>query len=132
MTEPTVLVVDDDDDIRELVQMTLEIVAGWNVIPASGGAEAVEMARKHQPDAVLMDMMMPGMDGLAAFDQLQADEATRNIPVVLLTAKLQVGDRRPWDGYAVHGAIGKPFDPNTLADEVAKLLSWSQPRTVNQ
>lgn len=127
MTAPTVLVVDDDDDIRELVQMTLELTAGWVVITAHDGAAAIDMARTHLPDAVLMDMMMPGMDGLAAFEILQSDQVTRDIPVILLTAKAQIGDSRPWDGYAIQGAIPKPFDPMTLAGKVAGLLSWPDP-----
>lgn len=127
MTVPTVLVVDDDDDIRELVQMTLELTAGWTVITAHDGAAAIDLARAHLPDVVLMDMMMPGMDGLAAFEILQSDQETRDIPVILLTAKVQIGDNRPWDGYAIRGAIPKPFDPMTLAGTVAGLLSWPDP-----
>ena len=125
MTVRTVLVVDDDDDIRQLAQMALEVTAGWNVLAASGGPQAIEIARAHHPDAVLLDMMMPGMDGLTTFDALQAEEATRGIPVILFTAKLQVGDSQAWDGYAIEGAIPKPFDPMTLADQVAEMLSWS-------
>lgn len=127
MNRPTVLVVDDDDDIRQLVQMTLEVTTDWNVIVASDGAAAVAMAGRHLPDAVLMDMMMPGMDGLAAFVALQADEATRSIPVILVTAKLQFGNVRPWDGHAISGVIAKPFDPMTLAAQAAVLLGWAPP-----
>jgi len=122
---PTVLVVDDDDDIRDLTRTTLEVTAGWNVLTASGGAEAIEVSRVHQPDAVLLDMMMPGMDGLTTFDHLQSDEKTRDIPVILFTAKVQVGDRQAWDGRPIRGAIAKPYDPMTLADEVAAMLSWA-------
>jgi CheY-like chemotaxis protein len=119
------LVVDDDDDIRDLTRTTLEVTAGWTVLTASGGAEAIEVSREHQPDAVLLDMMMPGMDGLTTFDNLQSDEKTRDIPVILFTAKVQVGDRQAWDGRAIRGAIAKPYDPMTLADEVAAMLSWA-------
>jgi CheY-like chemotaxis protein len=120
----TVLVVDDDDDIRQLAQMAIEVTAGWNVLVANGGAQALEMARTHHPDAVLLDMMMPGMDGLTTFDAMQADETTRDIPVVLFTAKVQIGEHQAWDDYAVRGTIPKPFDPMTLADQVAQMLSW--------
>jgi CheY-like chemotaxis protein len=121
---PTVLVVDDDDDIRDITRLSLEVVAGWTVLTASGGEAAIEMARAHHPDAVLLDMMMPGMDGLTTFEHLQADAATRDIPVILFTAKMQVGDRQAWDGAAIHGVIAKPYDPMSLATEVARLLSW--------
>ncbi len=121
---PTVLVVDDDDDIRELTKTALEVTAGWTVLAASGGAEAIDLAREHHPDAVLLDMMMPGMDGLTTFDHLQSDEATRDIPVVVFTAKVQVRDRRLWDGRAISGAVAKPYDPMTLAGQVAEMLRW--------
>ena len=125
MTVRTVLVVDDDDDIRKLAQMALELTAGWTVITANGGVAAIEQARTHQPDAVLLDMMMPGMDGLTTFDHLQADDTTREIPVILFTAKMQAGEQQAWDDYAIRGAIPKPFDPMTLADQVAQMLSWA-------
>ena len=124
MTTPTVLIVDDDDSIREITQLALEMVGGWTVISANGGAQALELAHAHKPDAVLLDVMMPDMDGPTTFRHLQADEETRGIPVVLLTAKVQVGDRQVWDDLDVVGVIPKPFDPMTLATQVAELLGW--------
>jgi CheY-like chemotaxis protein len=122
---PTVLVVDDDDSIREITQMALEVVAGWNVIVAAGGAVALELAREHHPDAVLLDLMMPVVDGRATFLGLQADESTRDIPVILLTAKLQVSGPQVWDDLAVAGVISKPFSPMSLAGEVSAMLGWA-------
>lgn len=122
MSAPTILVTDDDEAIREVVQMTLEIIAGWSVLTAASGAEAVEVARAHQPDAVLMDMMMPGMNGLEATAALAADESTRHIPVVLLTAKAQVDDAP-----GVQGVIAKPFAARELPAQVAELLGWPAP-----
>jgi CheY-like chemotaxis protein len=122
---PTVLVVDDDDSIREITQMALEVVAGWRVIVAAGGAVALELAREHRPDAVLLDLMMPVVDGRATFLGLQADESTRDIPVILLTAKLQVSGPQVWDDLAVAGVISKPFSPMSLADEVSAMLGWA-------
>ena len=124
---PTVLVVDDDDDIRELVKVALQLVAGWEVLTAAGGGEALELAARHRPDAVLLDLMMPGMDGLTVFRHLQADAATRDIPVLLVTAKARVGQRQAWDEVAVAGVISKPFDPMTLAADVAALVGWPAP-----
>jgi CheY-like chemotaxis protein len=121
---PTVLVVDDDDSIREITQMTLEVVAGWNVITADGGAVAIELARQYRPDAVLLDLMMPIVDGRATFKALRADPSTQHIPVILLTAKLQIGDAQMWDDLAVDGVISKPFNPMTLGAEVATMLGW--------
>jgi CheY-like chemotaxis protein len=125
VTAPTVLVVDDDDSIRELTQLALESVCGWNVVTASGGIAALEMCRTHHPDAVLLDMMMPDMDGLTTFEHLQADERTRDIPVILFTAKGRVGERPPWDGYAISGMIVKPYNPMTLGDQVSEMLDWT-------
>jgi CheY-like chemotaxis protein len=128
MTTPTVLVVDDDDSVRIITELALEKVAGWHVISASGGAEAVELATQHHPDAVLLDLMMPDMDGRATFLALRAQEATSAIPVVLLTAKLQVGGGpQIWDDLAVAGVIAKPFSPRTLGAEVAAMLGWDAP-----
>jgi CheY-like chemotaxis protein len=124
MTTPTVLVVDDDEMIRQLTEMSLESVNGWNVLTAEGGVAAIELAGRHRPDAVLLDMMMPDMDGLTTFQHLQDDDATRGIPVILFTAKSTVGNQQPWDGYAISGVIAKPFDPMTLGDEIAELLQW--------
>ena len=121
---PTVLVVDDNDDIRDLAQLCLESVDGWVVLTAGSGAAAIESARAHHPDAVLLDMMMPEMDGLTTFEHLQSDESTRDIPVLLFTAKLQARDRQIWDGTAIRGTIAKPFDPMTLGDQVSRTLNW--------
>lgn len=125
MTPPTVLVVDDDDMIRELTQISLESVNGWSVITADGGIAAIEMARQHRPHAVLLDMMMPDMDGLTTFQHLQADAGTRDIPVILFTAKSTVGARQPWDDHAVSGMIAKPYDPMTLGSQIARMLHWT-------
>lgn len=125
MANPTVLVVDDDDSIREIAQLALELVGGWQVVTANGGMACLEMAAQHLPDAVLLDVMMPDMDGLTTFRRLQADEALQHIPVILVTAKVQVGSRQMWDGLPISGVIAKPFDPMTLAAEVSDLLGWS-------
>lgn len=125
MSQPTVLVVDDDENIRELTQLALESVDGWNVVTADGGVAALEMCRTHRPDAVLLDMMMPDMDGLTTFEHLQADEKTRDIPVILFTAKGSVGERQPWESYAIRGMIAKPYNPMTLGEQVSEILHWS-------
>lgn len=122
-----VLVVDDDDSIREIAELAINLVGGLDVLSADGGVRALELAREHHPDAVLLDVMMPDMDGLTTFRHLQADEATRDIPVILVTAKVQVGDRQMWDGLAISGVISKPFDPMTLASDVGRMLGWDAP-----
>lgn len=122
MTEPRVLVVDDEDDIREIVQLSLELVAGWDVLAASNGAEAIDIATAQQPDLVLLDVMMPGMDGPQTFRRLKADAATREIPVIFLTAKVQRTEQLDLHELGATGLIAKPFDPTNLATEIREIL----------
>jgi CheY-like chemotaxis protein len=119
-----ILVIDDEDDIREVAQIGLEMVANWQVITASSGAEGVVKAKAQQPDAILLDVMMPDMDGPTTFRQLQSDPATQHIPVLLLTAKVQSADRRQFADLGVKGVIAKPFDPLKLPEEMTRLLDW--------
>ncbi|GEP38788.1 response regulator [Nocardioides psychrotolerans] len=121
---PLVLVVDDDDSIREIAQLSLELVGGWQVLAAGGGASALEQAAEHRPHAILLDVMMPVMDGIETFHRLRADERTQHIPVILVTAKRQADEHQVWDGLPIAGVIPKPFDPMTLAQQVSALLDW--------
>ena len=120
-----ILLVDDDDDIREVAQMSLEMTAGWEVVAAASGAQALRLAAAERPDAILLDVMMPGMDGPDTARALRAAPETADIPVVLLTAKVQAADRRRFDDLGVAGILSKPFDPLTLAHEVAGVLGWN-------
>ncbi|HWK89715.1 MAG TPA: response regulator, partial [Longimicrobium sp.] len=103
---------------------SLEMTAGWDVAVARSGPEAVAMAAAERPDAILMDVMMPEMDGPTAVRALRADPATADIPVVLLTAKTQAADRRRFEELGVAGVLSKPFDPMELAGQVARALGW--------
>jgi CheY-like chemotaxis protein len=124
MTSHEVLVVDDDDSVREITQLSLEAVAGWRVRTATSGAHALQLLRERLPEVVLLDVMMPGMDGPTTFRAMQEDPALRHVPVVFVTAKLRIGGAQPWDGLDVAGVISKPFDPMSLASEVSTLLGW--------
>ena len=119
-----VLVVDDEEDIREVAAASLELTAGWEIRQAGSGTEGVEMASSWKPDAVLLDVMMPDMDGPAAFARLQSDDRTTNIPVVFLTAKVQASDRHRYTCLGVKGVIAKPFDPLGLAGRMSEILGW--------
>lgn len=121
----TVLVIDDEDDIREVAQVSLEALGGWNVLTASSGDQGIQRAAADQPDAILLDVMMPGMDGPTTFQKLQSADVTRSIPVIFLTAKVQAADRQRFADLGVAGVIAKPFDPMTLASDVAALLHWA-------
>ncbi len=120
-----VLIIDDEEDIREVTQLSLEMLGGWEVKTACCGREGVRKAKAEQPDAILLDVMMPDMDGPTAFQKLQADPHTSHIPVFFLTAMVQPSERQQFVDLGVKGVITKPFDPLTLADEVADELGWS-------
>jgi CheY-like chemotaxis protein len=119
-----ILVIDDEEDIRAVVALSLETVAGWEVVVASSGAEGLTRAIEHQPDAILLDVMMPGMDGPATFRALRKNSATAHIPVLLLTAKVQSSDQRRFAGLGVEAVLVKPFDPLTLSSQISATLGW--------
>jgi CheY-like chemotaxis protein len=119
-----ILIVDDEDDIREVAQVSLELVGEWEVQTASSGRDGVERARSMRPDAILLDVMMPDQDGPATLAQLLSDPTTRDIPVLFLTAKAQASERSHLAGLGAAGVLTKPFDPLTLARDVASVLHW--------
>ena len=119
-----ILIIDDEDDIREVAALSLEATAGWTIYTASSGKSGIEEAAKLKPEAILMDVMMPGMDGPTTFKQLQLNEQTRGIPVILLTAKVQGVDQRRFAGLGVSAVLFKPFDPLTLATQISEVLGW--------
>ena len=127
MTARRVLIVDDEDAIREIAQLSMEVVGGHRTTGASSGAEALDRAAADPPDAILLDVMMPGLDGPATVARLQADPRTRDIDVVLLTAKVRPSDLARVDMLpGVAGVIAKPFDPMTLPAQVADILGWDR------
>jgi two-component system alkaline phosphatase synthesis response regulator PhoP len=117
-----VLLIDDEDDIREVAAITLETMAGFEVIAAADGVTGLARAEQEHPDVILLDVMMPGIDGLATFERLQQSESTRSIPVIFMTAKVQSADRQRLADLGALGIIAKPFDPMTLAEQVLALL----------
>lgn len=123
MVTKHVLVIDDDPDIRDLVQVSLSQVEGWTVSLACSGEEGARMASERLPDLVLLDVRMPGLDGPATFERLRAQEATQDIPVVLLTANPML-DERFRSSLKPSGMIVKPFNPYTLAKRLAEILGW--------
>jgi len=120
-----VLVIDDEDDIREVAALSLETVAGWEVFVANSGTQGLARAIELQPEAILLDVMMPGMDGPTTFRELRKNPATSAIPVLLLTAKVQGSDQRRFADLGVQAILFKPFDPLTLADQISAVLGWS-------
>jgi CheY-like chemotaxis protein len=126
LTAKRILVIDDAEDIREVAQVSLETIGGWEVLTASSGREGVAKALAEQPDAILLDVMMPDQDGPTTFQQLQANCATQHIPVILLTAKALASDRKMFADLGVASVIAKPFEPMSLAIQVAQVLGWDR------
>jgi len=121
VTEPLILVADDDEDILLLVTTRLRR-DGFNVVSASRGDEALAVAREHKPALAVLDIGMPGLDGLEVLEHIRADEALRGMLVLLLTAKAQESDvRRGYDSGA-DAYIKKPFSPAELSTRVRALL----------
>jgi CheY-like chemotaxis protein len=119
-----ILIIDDEDDIREVAALSLESVAGWDVVAASSGAQGLIRAAEYQPDAILLDVMMPGMDGPSTFRELRRNPVTSAIPVLLLTAKVQANDQRRFADLGVNAVLFKPFDPLTLSKQISDVLGW--------
>ncbi|GAA6615771.1 response regulator [Scytonema sp. NUACC26] len=125
MATKRILVVDNEEYIQEVTKICLETVAGWEVVTAGSGKEGISKAEDFQPDVILLDVMMPDMDGPTTFEKLQENPATKAIPVILLTAKIQASDRRRYAQMGIKTAIAKPFHPLELAGQVAEALGWS-------
>lgn len=125
MPEATVLVVDDDPVIQKLLQVNFE-VEGFDVVLASDGQEGLDTARRIKPDVVLLDVMMPRMDGLKVAASLKADPKTAKIPIILLSAKAQEPDLRAGRATGADEYVTKPFDPLELLATVRSLIAERQ------
>ncbi|MGK7878186.1 MAG: response regulator [Xenococcaceae cyanobacterium] len=124
MTTKRILVIDDEYRIQQVTKISLEMMAGWKVLTASSGSEGLVLAESKQPDAILLDMMMPDLDGTETLTKLQANIATQQIPVFLLTAKTQPIEPNQLAELGVTAVISKPFDPLKLANLIAEALGW--------
>ncbi len=124
-----VLIVDDEPDIRpdirRIAKLGLSRVGGMEVVEAANGAEALVRAKEDKPDAVLLDVMMPGLDGPSTLARLREDPATSGIPVVFLTAKAIAAELERLKVLGAAGVLTKPFDPMTLARELRAVLGIS-------
>jgi two-component system alkaline phosphatase synthesis response regulator PhoP len=125
MSQKHILLVDDEPDIREVVSLSLQEIGGWRVSSATSGHQGIALARSEQPDAILLDVMMPDIDGPATFERLRRDPQTCDIPVILLTATSQSAHPRGFARLGVAGILTKPFDPALLSDQVDAILAGS-------
>ncbi len=116
-----ILYVEDEPDIQTVARLVLERVGGFTLHIASSGAEALAVVSEFAPDLVLLDVMMPGMDGPTVFKALRKNPATAEIPIVFLTAKIQPHEVQEYKNLGALGIVHKPFDPMTLADSLRRL-----------
>lgn len=112
-----VVVIDDDPDLRRLLQLTMEFTAGWQVHLAADGEEGIALTRQIRPDVVVIDLMMPGLDGYDVCRRLREDPITAAIPMVLLTARTAV-DQNRLAGVGAAGVLFKPFEPEELTTRI--------------
>lgn len=117
-----VLIIDDEEDIRSIASMSLGILGNMDVVEADGGEEGISKAAELQPDAILLDMMMPVLDGPATLAKLRDNPDTKNIPVIFLTARAMTSEVERLKSMGATGILTKPFDPTTLAQQVKQLL----------
>lgn len=123
-----ILVIDDEPDIREIVQVSLECTRPWQVLEASSATEGLAIAQKHNIDAILLDINMTDMDGVGLLKILKQSPKTAHIPILFLTASTQatnysLNEKTVLD-LGASGMIKKPFDPGTLADQIDNTLQW--------
>jgi two-component system response regulator VicR len=126
-TKRRVVYIEDEPEMIDLVRLILNR-RGYEIIGANGGRDGLDMVRQQIPDLVLLDLMMPDMDGWDVYQQMKADEHTQNIPVIVVTAKAQSIDKVLGLHIAkVDDYISKPFSPQELVDSVEKVMAKNQP-----
>lgn len=119
MSLQQVLLVDDEPDIRALVSLVLQRLGGFTVRAASSGQEALDVLRGgYMPDIILLDVMMPGMDGVQTLAEMRAMPTIEKLPICFLTAKIQPADVTQWRALGVDEVLTKPFIPAKLVDQV--------------
>jgi CheY-like chemotaxis protein len=123
MSTKQILLIDDENSIRLVVQVCLTQLANWTVLTAASSVDGLRQAEEQKPDVILLDLMMPDMDGFTVLKKLKENPKTSDIPVILLTAKLQPTYVQS-DQWKLAGILSKPFDPLTLASQVAEILNW--------
>jgi len=121
MTLTRILYAEDEPDIQAVAKLALEMVGGFQVLICGTGIEALEKVKDFAPDLILLDVMMPGMDGPTTLQRLRADPATAAIPVIFLTAKVQPSEVARFQALGALDVIAKPFDPMTLAAQVRQV-----------
>lgn len=121
-----ILYVEDEPDIQAVAKLALEMIGGFEVRLCDNGVQALAAVGDFAPDLILLDVMMPGMDGPGTLQQLRANPSTADIPVIFLTARVQPPDVAHYQSMGALDVIAKPFDPMTLASQIRQI--WSRAR----
>ncbi len=124
MNVKQILIIDDEADIREIAKMSLHITNQWCVLTAASGEEGIAIAAQAQPDAILLDMVMPEFDGLMTLKTLKTTPATQHIPVIILTATGNITTQQQYAQLGARAILTKPFDPGVLGHQIATALEW--------
>ena len=119
-----ILCIDDEEDILEVASMCLEAVGGLKVSRATSGNDGISVARQEKPDVILLDVMMPLMDGPTTLKKIMQDDSLKKIPVIFMTARAQPEEVKKYLSYGAIDVIEKPFDPMLLAQQVQQV--WSR------
>ncbi len=122
----SILYVEDEPDIRAIAELALQEIGGYSLISCASGAEALAAAREQTPDLLLLDVMMPGMDGPETLQKLREIPEVAEVPAVFMTAKVQPSETAEYLALGAVDVIAKPFDPLTLASQIQQIWSRAQ------
>lgn len=126
MMAKNILIIDDEASVRELVHTCLSDLAGWNVLTAASAQEGLKQLAIKHPDAILLDVLMPGMNAFIFLQRLRDNSTTESIPVILLTVNARWFTPQKLQQLGVVEAIAKPFNPVTLPDTISHALQWDR------
>ena len=117
-----ILLIDDDPDIRKIAKFALEVIGKHTVVMAMTALDGIALAASERPEVILLDMMMPGMDGVAAIAELRRDPALAPIPVIFMTASVHRFESNSYKDLGAAGVINKPFEPTALPADIRRIL----------
>jgi CheY-like chemotaxis protein len=126
MATKRILLIDDEPGIRQVIQVAFKVITSWETLMAESCQAGIALAEAEQPDAILLDVMLPEMDGITAFYQMQASPTLQSIPVILLTAKAQASERERFSQLPIAGIITKPFKAADLVRQIRAILNWTE------
>jgi two-component system, OmpR family, alkaline phosphatase synthesis response regulator PhoP len=122
MSTKKILLIDDEQDIRRVADISLRRLGDFSVVTAASGEEGLNMTESEAPDLILLDVMMPGMDGVSVLEKLRGNPNTRRIPVIFMTARVQAREKEGYMARGARGIIDKPFDPMSLARKIREMM----------